>query len=473
MDGASTSLAELLQVAEWGPRQLVAAINARLSSQGRDRLRLDPTAGYAWVRRGFCPRQPIPDLAAAVLSERLGYPVSVDQLWPGRAGRATRQQSAVDDLGSMAHLDDLLRELGRLAVTTPAPSSPITDASGADLTAAILDQLRGAVLVARYRVGHEYVLPEQVDLIEAHVTALRQLDDRQGGGRLSLRYVTAELRNVVDLVNHANYDAPTGRRLLAIVADLAQLLGWLHFDSSRYGSAERYLLLSVGVCRASGASDRAANAIGMLSYVSAFAGHGADAVRLAEAAAAEGRSPYRRLRARLLGREATAAAADGDLSRFRRSADRAIEALDHGQDSAEGPFLYYLSPEQLTAETGQGLVVLAERTTANRNRLLDEGINLLTGAVATMITPHQAGGAPPYARSGLLHLTFLARAHLLRGDAPEAVAVMRAGLGLLPLVQSPRGRSYLRGLRPMLARRSRSAAVAEFLPEFDAALSRM
>jgi hypothetical protein len=473
VDGASTSLAELLQFAEWGPRQLVAAINARLSSQGRDRLRLDPTAGYAWVRRGFCPRQPIPDLAAAVLSERLGYPVSVDQLWPGRSGTATRQQSAVDDLGSIAHLDDLLRELGRLAVTAPAPSSPITDASGADLTATIHDQLRGAVLVARYRAGHEYVLPEQVDLIEAHVAALRQLDDRQGGGTLSLRYVTAELRNVVDLVNHANYDVATGRRLLAIVADLAQLLGWLHFDSSRYGSAERYLLLSVGVCRASGATDRAANAIGMLSYVSAFAGHGANAVRLAEAAAAEGRSPYRRLRARLLGREATAAAADGDLSRFRRSADRAIESLERAQDSAEASFLYYLSPEQLNAETGQGLVVLAERTTANRSRLLGEGINLLTGAVATMITPHRTGGAPPYARSGLLHLTFLARAHLLRGDVPEAVAVMQGGLGLLPLVRSPRGRSYLRGLRPMLARRSRSALVAEFLPEFDAALSRM
>ena len=53
--------------------------------------------------------------------------------------------------------------------------------------------------------------------------------------------------------------------MLIIVADLAQLLGWLCFDSSRYGAAERYLLLSLGVCRALGAADRAANVIGMLS----------------------------------------------------------------------------------------------------------------------------------------------------------------------------------------------------------------
>ncbi len=473
MNNTSTPLAELLQMAEWGPRQLVTAINARLSSQGRDRLRLDPTAGYSWVQRGFRPRPPIPDVAAAVLTDRLGRTVTVDQLWPGRGQAATMQRSAVTGLDAVTHVDDLVRELSRLTTTTPTPGSPIADASGADLTAAVLDQLRGAVLVARNRAGHDYVLPEQVDLIAAHVAGLRRLDDRHGGGALSLRYVTAELRNVVDLVEYANYDVATGQRLLAIVADLAQLLGWLYFDSSRYGAAERYLLLSVGVCRALGAADRAANVVGMLSYVSAFAGHGREAVRLAEAASAEGRAFDGPLRARLLGRDATAAAADGDLGRFRRCADQAADLLDRSQAPDGGSFLYYLSSTQLAAEAGQGLVVLAEHSAANRSRLLGEGIRLLTDAVNDMITPAGPGLGPPYARSGLLHLTFLARAHLLRGDLPEAVTVMRTGLELLPLVQSPRSRSYLRGLRPALGRRARARVVAEFLPEFDAALSRL
>jgi hypothetical protein len=468
----STPLAELLRLAEWGPRQLVASINARLSSQGRDRLRLDPTAGYPWVQRGFRPRPPIPDIAAAVLTERLGYTVTVDQLWPGRE-RLAPQRSAATGLDAVRHLDDLTRELTQLTTIAATPRSPIEDASGADLTAAVLDQLHGAVLMARNRAGHEYVLAEQVDLIAAHVAALRRLDDRHGGGALSLRYVTAELRNVVELVEYANFDVSTGRQLLTIVADLAQLLGWLHFDSSRYGSAERYLLLSVGVCRTLGTTDRAANAIGMLSYVSAFAGHGPEAVRLAEAAAVECRTTDPVLRARLLGRDATAAAADGDLGRFRRSADRAAELLDRSRGPDTNAFLYYLSPAQLAAEAGQALVVLAERTTANRDRLLGEGIDLLAEAVAAMITPGPSGEGPRYARSGLLHLTFLARAHLLRGELSEAVAILRTGLGLLPLVQSPRVRSYLRRLRPLLARRARSPIVSEFLPEFDAALSRM
>jgi hypothetical protein len=473
MRSAPVPLVDLLRMAEWGPRQLVVAINARLTSQGRDRLRLDPTAGYSWVRRGFRPRPPIPDVVAAVLAEQLGYPVTVEQLWPGRDRAALTPTSAFTGLEDVLHVDDFVRELSKLAATAPTPLSPVADASGADLTAVVLDQLRGAVFVARDRAGREYVLPEQVELIAAHVAALRRLDDRHGGGALSLRYVTAELRNVVDLFDCANYDKTTGRRLLEIIADLAQLLGWLHFDSSRYGPAERYMLLSIGVCRALGATDRAANVIGMLSYVSAFARHGREATRLAEAATAECRTTDRVLQARLLGRDATAAAADGDLARFRTCADRAAALLDRSHGPDGGSFLYYLSPMQLAAETGQGWVELAERTTVNRDRLLDEGIGLLTGAVAGMTRPGPNGDSPPYARSGLLHLTFLAKAHLLRRQLPETVAVLRTSVGLIPLVQSPRTRTYLRQLRPALARRARSRVVAEFLPEFDAALSRM
>jgi len=467
----ATSLADFLRLAEWGPRQLVIAINSRLSSQGRERLRLDPTAGYSWVKRGFQPRLPIPDVAAAVLTERLGYTVTAAQLWPGRHEAGGHTPSATSELDSVASIDDLARELSQLAATAATPQSPIAEASGIDLTAAVLDQFRGAVVVARDRAGHDRLLPEQVDLISAHVAALRRLDDRHGGGALSLRYVTAELRSVVDLVQYASYGPETGKRLLTIVADLAQLLGWLSFDSGRSGAAERYLLLSLGVCRALGASDRAANVIGMLSYVSAFAGHGAHAVRLAEAAARECDRGDLVLRARLLGREATAAAAAGDLARFRRQSQEAAVLLRRHAGSGAPSFLYYLTADQLAAETGQALVMLAERTTASRGRLLSEAVDTLSGAVRVMSAPGSGATAPAYPRSALLHTTFLARACLLRGDVDEAVTAMRTGLGLLAHVQSPRARAYLQGLRPVIARRSRSAAVREFLDEFDEASS--
>jgi hypothetical protein len=222
-----------------------------------------------------------------------------------------------------------------------------------------------------------------------------------------------------------------------------------------------------------GASDRAANAIGMLSYVSAFAGHGPDAVRLAEAAEREAGKGDPILRARLLGREATAAAADGDVARFRRQSREAANLLARHVACDAPSFLYYLAPEQLAAEAGQGLVVLAERTTAGRQRLLREAVDELSTAVATLARPSSIGGVPTYPRSALLHTTFLARACILLADLDQAMAAMRTGLGLLAQVQSPRGRAYLQGLRPVMARRSRSPQVREFLDEFDEASSRL
>ena len=222
-----------------------------------------------------------------------------------------------------------------------------------------------------------------------------------------------------------------------IVADLAQLLGWLSFDSSRYGAAERYLLLSLGICRALGARDRAANVIGMLSYVSASAGHGPDAVRLAEAAARECERADPILRARLLGREATAAAADGDLARFRRQSEAAAALLERHATRDAPSFLYYLTPEQLTAEAGLALVLLAERTTASRGRLLAKQSEALSGAVTALAAPDPASGAPAYPRSALLHATYLARACLLHGDLDQAVAAMRTGWACWPRCSRP------------------------------------
>jgi hypothetical protein len=69
---------------------------------------------------------------------------------------------------------------------------------------------------------------------------LRPLDDRHGGRAPSLRYVTAELRSVIDLVQYASYGPEVvGRALLTIVADLAQpsRLAELRLQQVRRGQA--------------------------------------------------------------------------------------------------------------------------------------------------------------------------------------------------------------------------------------------
>ncbi|WP_143219742.1 hypothetical protein [Actinomadura sp. CNU-125] len=202
----------------------------------------------------------------------------------------------------------------------------------------------------------------------------------------------------------------------------------------------------------------------MLSYVSAFADHGPEAVNIS--AAAEHSCPnVPVLQARIHGRKATACAAAGDLAGFRVASDKARTLLDRHPPGNAPSYIYYLEPEQLTAEAGQALIVLAERTPVGRKALLREAIELLTPI-------SEIGARPDYPRSALLHGSFLTKAHLMHGDLDAAVHTARAALTRLREVQSIRGITYLRALRPAFARRQRSEVVSDFLPELDSVLPR-
>ena len=460
MDAGPASLNDALHLAGWGPRDLVAAINDRLTDPAR---RLDLTAAYPWIQRGYVPYEPIPAVAASVLSQRLGYPVSAAQLWPNKRSRGLPALNAVSALDGISTIDDFVEVLGELTMLGAVGQHRVAGANGPDLLA-VVEGLHCSVRWTRRHATRERVLPAQVEVIAAHVAGLRRLDDRHGGGALSLRYVTSELRGVLDLVRTADYEKAVGKRLLTILSDLAQLVGWLHFDAGAHGSAERYLLLSIGVSRSLNDAGRATNAIGMLAYVSAFAGHG-DAASQIASAGTRICPDEPTLRARITGRLATAAAASGDLSAFRRAVDEAQALL--ARAPADAPdYLYYLEPEQLTAEAGQGLVVLAERISPYRKKLLHEAITVLDPI-------SRAGARPLYPRSALLHGTFLAKAYLLDAEHAHAVDAARAALTRLEEVQSLRGIGCLQRLRSMFTHRRRSPVVADFLPELDEALSKV
>lgn len=461
-----SALASALDRAGLNPRQLATEINRWLDGRDLGDRRIDVTAPYSWVRRGYKPYAPIPSIAAAVLSERLGSPITVDELWPDHRPTGPGSLAAADGLGGFETMDASLAALNDLAALSAASNTNVTAANGVDLTAAVHQGLRTTLRwAAAPGASHrERVLQPQVDVIAAHVTALRKLDDRHGGGALSLRYITGQLRTVLDLVRSADYEPSVGLQLLTILADLAQLVGWVHFDAGRQGAAERYLLLSEWVARGTGEHGRAANAIGMLSYISSFAGHGMEAVNICTAA--EQTCPdVPVLRARILGRKATACAAAGDLSGFRVASETARSLLDRHRPADAPTYLYYLEPEQLTAEAGQALIMLAERAPIGRKALLREAIELLTPI-------SEVGARPDYPRSALLHGSFLTKAHLMYGDLDAAVQAARAALTRLSEVQSLRGIAYLRGLRPAFARRGRSEIVSDFLPELDTALPR-
>ena len=450
------SLAEALDLAGWGPRDLARAVNSWLTRRGRAAERIDITAAYPWVRSNYCPHGSIPEIVATVLSDHLGTFVSAEQLWPGHS-RARRSTAQAVELGDGQCLDGLVRSLEQLVSgSRPLPTH------GPDLVVAVLDGIQTTIESIPAQAKPDRIRLPQTELIASHVSALRHLDDRQGGGALSLRYVTHELAGVLDLVRSASYEPEVGRDLLTIVADLAQLAGWMQFDAGETAVAQRYLLLAIRVARAAGDDGRMVNNVGMLAYVASYTDYGTDALRIIDAANSVPTSSDL-LQARTAGRAATAHASVGDLGAFRAAADRSQNLLASAAHDDLAPYLYYLNPNQLSAEAGYGMLTIAMRTELYRQPLLKQAIELLTPLSSI-------GDDPAYQRSALLHGCQLARAYMLRRDLEGTVETARVALGRLSEVQSGRCVASLRELRRSLAQRQRAAVVADFLPELDAAL---
>jgi hypothetical protein len=103
------------------------------------------------------------------------------------------------------------------------------------------------------RVAHEWLVNDSPALVhssagrrvgesltaemESRVVELRLLDDVIGGGDL-FPLVRQELAHARRVVDSASYADKIGRRLLTVVAELAQLAGWVASDAGRYAEAQ-------------------------------------------------------------------------------------------------------------------------------------------------------------------------------------------------------------------------------------------
>ncbi|BAJ26412.1 MULTISPECIES: hypothetical protein [Kitasatospora] len=455
-----TVLAEALKIADWSPRDLVRVINGQLAGLGERRL--DLTAAHAWSR-GAVPRsETVRRLAATVLSDRTGRSYSQAMLW-GRPEPVARsdERTVTDGLLGRHSLPAVLATATAWNSIDPATQATLRSAD--DLFIAVWDADRQAVHSTGRESGTDHVLPPMMAVLESHLADLRRLDDATGGGAISQRYVRTALDGVLALLRNSRYTPDIGTRLLRTAAGLAQLAGWMAFDADLSPSGQRYQLLAIRLARASADHDTVANVLGMLAYQHAAGGKATAAIRFAEAAVETAARSVPTVRARALGRLATAHAAAGDIDAFRTSTDRCLAYLEHRRDD-DPPSLYYFTAEQVAAENGQGLVDLAAANPGRCRRLLAEAHGLLSP-----LTAH--GPTSGYTRSALLHGVHLARAHLLAHDTEATLDTLGRLTAYVPAVQSVRCRNLLTDLRRHAGSRIKSPTGIDALDRIDRALS--
>ncbi|WEH32893.1 transcriptional regulator [Streptomyces sp. AM 4-1-1] len=170
----------------------------------------------------------------------------------------------------------------------------------------------------------------EVDAVTAMTEKLSELDD-MFGGRHARPMAAAFLVNTV--APHLRADAPDDVRksMLSATADLLYLTGYMAVDEGLHGLAQRYCTKALEMAGAAGDHLTYCTTLRGMSLQAVDLGHGTQALRLADAAAAASPAAGPRMRAFLAGQQAHSYAVSGD----RRNALRLISEAEAAMEQAE------------------------------------------------------------------------------------------------------------------------------------------
>ncbi|MGA5818808.1 hypothetical protein ACPC54_13240 [Kitasatospora sp. NPDC094028] len=413
-------LGDCLRQLDWSPDKLAREINRVRPNS------ISPKAPYGWLK-GSTPRGDLPEIVASILSHHLKETITVAALWPTKA----------TVVGSDGWLRQPWSQEGTWAGLGSFTAGPLRSShgvlrplSGQGLIGAAVEWLTTEDEPVIGRPSGETISPQAIDVLVERAAQLRRIDDVQGGP-LVLDWITQDLHWAAHLARNGSYDPAIGQRLHSVLAELAQLAGWLACDLGRNALGQRYLLF--GLRAAHTANNRAlgANIVSCLSYQAAWGSAHDEALRLIKIARQGiGGTPGGAVHALLATRQARAHSQLGQLDDCARALDEAATLAESATDGTTPAWAYWVTPAVLAADAGRAWLELGRPAVAERH--------LLRGL-------HLFGDEQP--RNRLLHTMSLAEARLRQRDLDGAAEATRQALGLRSYLESGRARQRMTGLR--------------------------
>jgi hypothetical protein len=248
---ANASLAALIRGSGYPSlEQFAVAVNAKAWHLYGIKLGYDHISVKRWLAGGT-PQHA--DIVAAVLGEAWGIPIPVPIIWPDQRQNVTRPAAhlqpwvaarTLEELGYLTRSDMLSRrELlnGSMAAASGAAFvEPLARWLRADVVG-----LDAAGLDRPGRIGLDTVTD-----IEA-TTRYFAACEAATSGSVNREPAVGLLKHAVDLAAHASYSEHVGNRLLAAIAELSGMVGWMCNDSGLHGPAQRYLVYGLQAARES------------------------------------------------------------------------------------------------------------------------------------------------------------------------------------------------------------------------------
>lgn len=279
------------------------------------------------------------------------------------------------------------------------------------------------------------------------IPELRALDDVAGGGTV-LSLAEQEFGLIAELLDQASYDEPTGRKLHIALAELGQLVGWAAHDAGKPALAQRYYIAALRAAYSADDRPLGAHILSCMAEQAAHEGQPSEAVTLIESAFAGTRGQATpRLLAELHIRQAYALGTMHDASACSAAVSQARAHVEPQDD--DPPWLYWVSPADITAFAGDCLLQLGQADRAAK--LIEEGVDLYEET---------------FTRDRQIYSVRLADALTRPGTQRDLDAAAGRGIAAIQLAEgldSNRSADLLRNLYHQMKPHATLPAVREFL----------
>ncbi|GGZ07897.1 hypothetical protein [Streptomyces nitrosporeus] len=381
----NTRLSDLFGLAGWSKGELARMVNRKAAAMGHPQLATDTSRVRRWIDMGERPRDPVPEVLAALFTERLGRVVTIEDLGFGRRGRAGKRR----ERGTEKHPDGMPWAPERTAAV-------LTEFTGMDLmlnrrglvgagaaltagsaiTGAMHDWLHTAPAargprpddpLAVENAGFDLyeaapVGSEEIEALERSVEVFRAWDASRGGG-LQRKAVVGQLNEVGGMLAYRHPDH-LQRRLWGVAANLAVLAGWMSHDVGLEPTAQKYFVIAAHAAREGGDRPRAGEALSRAARQMVHLGRPDEALDLMKLAkSGSGDSTLPRTRAMLHTIEAWAQASLGRGQAMRRTLGEAEELFVSDKGDVPSPSWMQMFDE---ADL-HGMQALAFRTLAEHD----------------------------------------------------------------------------------------------------------
>lgn len=272
---------------------------------------------------------------------------------------------------------------------------------------------------------HRIGMPE-VEMVIAMTERISELDD-QFGGRHARPMAAAFLVNTVTPYLRTEAPESVRKAMLSAASDLCYLTGYMAVDEGLHGLAQQYYVKALELAGASDDHLTYCTTLRGMSVQAVGLGHGPDALRLADAAAAASPQAGPRMRAFLAGQQAHAAARTGDRTSALAHLGDAETAMEKAESRSKtfgsyDPAALHYHVSQVRHELGDAAGSVRAMQDSNRLR-------------------HAA-----FRRTHVLHRAMLAECQLDVGHLEAACATWHLALDDYPHVQSGRADERIRAM---------------------------